>query len=53
MYHTVDKGLFKSIIFIFFTEFWGGGVCIKIYIIILKLQVNAYLKWLFLLLSGL
>lgn len=46
MYHTVDKGLFKSIIFIFFTEF-GGVFCIKIYIIILKLQVNAYLKCIF------
>lgn len=52
MYHTVDKGLFKSIIFIFFTDFWGV-FCIKIYIIILKLQVNAYLKWFFLLLFSL
>lgn len=52
MYHTVDKGLFKSIIFIFFTDFCVF-FCIKIYIIILKLQVNAYLKWLFVLLSGL
>lgn len=52
MYHTVDKGLLKSIIFIFFTEF-GGFFCIKIYIIILKLQVNAYLKWFFLLLFSL
>lgn len=47
MYHTVDKGLFKSIIFIFFTDFCVF-FCIKIYIIILKLQVNAYLKWFFL-----
>lgn len=53
MYHTVDKGLFKSIIFIFFTDFCVFFFVIKIYIIILKLQVNAYLKWLFLLLSGL